>query len=58
MGGGGNRVSFCQKVPRLRLFVLVIITTNRLILFREIIAVYCENLMEHTVWAKCKEFVI
>jgi hypothetical protein len=28
--------------------------TNRLMLFRETVAVCCENHMEHTVWAECK----
>jgi translation initiation factor IF-1 len=33
--------------------------TNRLMLFREIIAVYCENYMEHinTLCAECRDFI-
>jgi hypothetical protein len=28
-------------------------TTNRLMLFRELIALYCENDMKYILWAEC-----
>jgi hypothetical protein len=42
-----NRNNIFQFVPHRKHFVSMT-TTNRLILFREIIAVYCENHTEHT----------